>query len=68
MNKRCKIMSRNHTRSISDVDLDKSTSAEVQAVEGAPTGRHLLHTLPSLSLSNDELDIDLSFSISNSMN
>jgi hypothetical protein len=27
------------------------TSAKVQAVEGAPIGRHLLQTLPSLYLS-----------------
>ena len=37
------------TKSISDVDLEKPRSTKVQAVEVAPTGRHFLQTVPSLS-------------------
>jgi hypothetical protein len=32
-------------------NLEELESAEVQAVERAPTGPHLLQTLPSLSIS-----------------
>jgi hypothetical protein len=38
------------TRGFLDVDLEKSKSAKVQAVEVAPIDRHSLQTLPLFSL------------------